>query len=249
MKVAAIIQARMGSTRLPGKVLMDLGGQTVLGRVVRRLGRASRIDEIVVATTESAGDDAIVEACNGLGVPCFRGSEEDVLDRYFLAAEKSEADAVVRITSDCPLIDPEVVDEVIQCQAENRVDFACNIMPRTYPRGLDTEVFTTEALREVWEISDQPHQREHVTPLFYERRDRFRFATIRGKRDYSQYRWTLDTPEDLKLIRAIYRYFNDSDGFGWREAIALMERSPDLVKMNAHIAQKLVRENAQTLNA
>jgi len=249
MKITAIIQARMGSTRLPGKVLMDLGRQTVLSRVVRRLARASRIDELVVATTGSARDEPIVEACKGLGVLCFRGSEEDVLDRYFLAAEKSEAGAVVRVTSDCPLIDPELVDAVIESFLEQHADFACNVMPRTYPRGLDTEVFTSEALRKAWEVSDQPHQREHVTPLFYERADIFRLATVQGEPDYSRYRWTLDTPEDLKLIRAIYRHFNDNDSFGWREAIALMEASPELVNMNAHIAQKAVRATAQTSNA
>jgi spore coat polysaccharide biosynthesis protein SpsF len=249
LKITAIIQARMGSSRLPGKVLMDLGGETVLSRVVRRLRRASRVHEIITATTESPRDAVIVEACDGLGVPCFRGSEQDVLDRYFRAAEKFGADAVVRITSDCPLIDPALVDEVIQCLVEQHADFACNVMPRTYPRGLDAEVFTVEALRKAWQISDQPHQREHVTPLFYERSDIFRFASVRGERDYSQYRWTLDTPEDLCLIRAIYGHFENGDGFGWRETVALMEWSPELANMNAHVVQKRVRENTQTLHA
>lgn len=249
MKITAIIQARMGSTRLPGKALTDLGGETVLRRVVRRLRRASLINEIVVATTGSPKDAAIVLACTGLEVACFRGSEEDVLDRYFRAAEEFRSDAVVRITSDCPLIDPALVDEVIQCFVEQHADFSCNVMPRTYPRGLDAEVFTTEALRKAWLISDRPHQREHVTPLFYERSDIFRLAAVRGEQDYSQYRWTLDTPEDLGLIRAIYSYFENGDGFGWREVVALMERSPELVEMNAHVAQEPVRENTQTLNA
>src|SRR6266567_6285923 len=201
----------MASTRLPGKVLMDLGGHTVLSRVVRRLRRASRLHEIVVATTGSPQDTAIVEACYGLGVPCFCGSEEDVLDRYLRAAEKFGADAVVRITSDCPLIEPGLVDEVIQCFFEKHADFSCNVMPRTYPRGLDAEVFTIEALRKAWKISDQPHQREHVTPLFYERTDIFRSVVVRVEPDYSRYRWTLDTPEDLRLIRAIYSHFKGGD--------------------------------------
>jgi spore coat polysaccharide biosynthesis protein SpsF len=249
LKVVAIIQARMGSTRLPGKVLMDLGGETVLSRVVRRLRRATRIDEIAVATTVSRKDDAISAACKGLGVREFRGSEEDVLDRYLCAAEEAGAEAVVRITSDCPLIDPELVDEVVSSLVAGNVDFVSNVMPRTYPRGLDAEAFTAEALRKVWENANQPHQREHVTPLFYERQDIFRVASVRGGPDYSRYRWTLDTPEDLRLIRAIYGNFGNGDDFGWREAIALMDRSPELASINAQVAQKPVGEKARTVNA
>ena len=247
MKITAIIQARMGSTRLPGKVLMDLGGETVLCRVVRRLRRASMIQEVVVATTESAIDEPVIEACRQLGVAYFRGSEQDVLDRYFRAAQQFGSNAVVRITSDCPLIDPELVDRVVDSFVEHHADFACNVLPRKYPSGLDTEVFTAEALKKAWQLSDQPHQREHVTSLFYERPDIFRHAPVCGKQDYSCYRWTLDTSEDLRLIRAIYSHFERRDDFGWREVLALMERLPELATLNAHIVQKPVRgnENAQ----
>ena len=233
----------MGSTRLPGKVLMDLGGETVLCRVVRRLRRASMIQEVAVATTESARDEPIIEACRQLGVAYFCGPEQDVLDRYFRAVQQFGSDAVVRITSDCPLIDPELVDRVIDSLVEHHADFACNVLPRKYPRGLDTEVFTAEALKKAWQLSDQPHQREHVTSLFYERPDIFRHAPVCGEQDYSCYRWTLDTPEDLRLIRAIYSHFERSDDFGWREVLALMERLPELATLNAHIVQKPVREN------
>src|SRR5712692_6172774 len=228
MRVTAIIQARMGSTRLPGKVLMDLGGETVLSRVVRRLRRASRINEVVIATTDSQKDDAIVAACQQLKVAHFRGSEDDVLGRYLRAAERFQADSVVRITSDCPLIDPGLVDEVICAFVDQQADLACNELPRTFPRGLDAEVFTLEALRRANEISDQPHQREHVTPVFYERPDLFRLVGVRGQQDFSHYRWTLDTPEDLRLLRGIYAHIENRDDFGWREVIALMERFPDL---------------------
>jgi spore coat polysaccharide biosynthesis protein SpsF len=243
MKVTAIIQARMGSTRLPGKVLMELGGETVLCRVVRRLRRASMIQEVAVATTESARDEPVIEACRQLGVAYFRGSEQDVLDRYFRAAQRFGSDAVVRITSDCPLIDPELVDRVIDSFVDHHADFACNVLPRKYPRGLDTEVFTAEALKKAWQLSDQPHQREHVTSLFYERPDIFRHAHVCGEQDYSRYRWTLDTPDDLCLIRAIYSHFDYRDDFGWQEVLALIERLPELASLNAHIVQKPAQAN------
>ena len=240
MKIVAVIQARMGSTRLPGKVLMNIGGATCLARVAARLSRAQRIDQIVIATTTSSSDDVIVRAAEGLGVECFRGSEQDVLSRYAGAAEKSHADAVVRITSDCPLIDPDLVDRVVSEAISAGVDYASNCLPRTYPRGLDTEYFTSLALYKADAIADQPHHREHVTPIFYERRDVFRTCFVCGDRDYSQYRWTLDTPEDLELIRAIYVTFNGRDDFAWQDVISLMERSPDLASINAHIVQKPV---------
>ncbi len=242
-RVVGIIQARMGSTRLPGKVLLDLCGETVLAKVVRRLSRASRIERMVVATTTSCADAAVVGESRRLGVEYFRGSEDDVLDRYCRAAKAFSAEAVVRITCDCPLIDPTLVDEVIRQFSDQNADFACNVLPRMYPRGLDTEVFTNAALDKASKLADLPHQREHVTPLFYERRDLFRFVAVPGELDYSSYRWTLDTPEDLELIRAIYSYFNDRADFGWREVLALMEQSPDLANLNAHITQRPVRQS------
>ncbi len=205
MKVIAIVQARMGSTRLPGKVLVDLGGQPVLSR--------------------------------------FRGAEEDVLDRYYRAASLYGCDAVVRITSDCPLIDPELVDQVVHEFIESKADYASNVLVRTYPRGLDTEVFTMTGLREAWRIAVQPHQREHVTPVFYERPDLFRLASVRDEQDYSRYRWTLDTPDDLRLIRAIYGHFGNRDDFSWRQAIGLIEQIPELHNINAHVLQKPVQES------
>lgn len=242
MNIVAIVQARMGSTRLPGKVLLDLGGAPVLERVVRRLERAKRIRKVVIATTTSPADDAIVRACELIGVACYRGSENDVLDRYLQAGKKHRATAIVRVTSDCPLIDPVLVDEVIALFIDEQLDLACNELPRTYPRGLDAEVFTMEALQRADEFSDQSHHREHVSPIFYERRDLFRLASTRGTEDLSHYRWTLDTPEDLKLIRAIYEHFGNRDDFGWCEAIALMQQNPDLARINAHVQQKPVRE-------
>jgi spore coat polysaccharide biosynthesis protein SpsF len=244
MKISAIVQARMGSTRLPGKVLMDLGGQTVLARVLRRLGRASRIHEVVVATTCGAGDDAIAQECDRLHVSCFRGSQGDVLDRYLRAAEKFRSDLIVRITADCPVIDPEVVDEVVAACITRRVDLSCNDVPGTFPRGLDVEAFTLNTLHRIHQMADQAYQREHVTSLVYERPDIFRTYLVKGNRDLNHLRWTVDAPEDLQLIRVIYARFGNRDDFGWREALELVDCHPELAEINAHIAQKPATEIA-----
>ena len=202
MKIIAIIQARMRSTRLPGKVLVDLRGASVLSRIVSRLRRASMIEQIAVATTQSSGDMAIVPACQDLQVAFFRGSESDVLNPYFQAAQPLGADAIVRIVSNCPLIDPDLVDEVIRAFIEQRADFACNILPRTYPRGLDTEVFSFEALERAWKISAEAHQREHVTPSFYERSDIFGLTSLRSEQDFRQYRWIAMTLAGARCCRS-----------------------------------------------
>jgi spore coat polysaccharide biosynthesis protein SpsF len=238
MNVVAIIQARMGSTRLPGKVLMDLGGKTVLARVVDRLRRATRVKEIVVATTDSAADEAIVRECHQLEVLTFRGSEFDVLDRYHEAARVFAARAVVRITSDCPVIDPELVDETVRMFHDQRADYASNSLMPSYPRGLDTEVFTTVALERAWREAREPYQREHVTPYFYEHPELFNVISLRSRIDYCRYRWTLDTAADLTLLRKIYARFGSQNDFDWRQAVRLMEREPELAELNSHVVQQ-----------
>jgi spore coat polysaccharide biosynthesis protein SpsF len=241
MNVVAIIQARMGSSRLPGKVLKDLGGETVLGRVVHRLRRATRVNQIVIATTDSVADDVIVRECHRLEVPAFRGSESDVLDRYYQAARACAAGTVVRITSDCPVIDPQLVDETIRVFQQQHGDYASNALSRTYPRGLDMEVFTMGALERAWNDAHKPYEREHVTPYLYEHPELFRLVSQCGQIDYSQYRWTLDTAEDLELLRAIYARFSNQDDFGWGEVIQLMEREPELAELNSGVIQKTLR--------
>jgi len=231
----------MGSTRLPGKVLKDLGGETVLARVVGRLRRATTVDEIVVATTDSAADDAIVRECHRLKVSSFRGSENDVLDRYYRAAQVCAARTVVRVTSDCPVIDPQLVDETVRVFQQQRGDYASNAFPRTYPRGLDTEVFTVAALEQAWRDAHEPYEREHVTPYFYEHPELFRLVSLRGEIDCSQYRWTLDTAEDLELLRTIYARFGNQDDFSWSEVIQLMEREPELTELNSRVVQKALQ--------
>jgi spore coat polysaccharide biosynthesis protein SpsF len=243
MITLAIIQARMGSNRLPGKVLMDLGGQTVLARVVRRLERSQQIGKLVVAMTSAPADDEIVDECKRLQVSSFRGSEDDVLDRYCQAARSYPADAVVRITSDCPLIDPTLVDETIRVLRDDHADYASNVFPRTYPRGLDAEVFTSAALEHAWREARESYEREHVTPYLYEHPRTFRLASISGDVDHSHYRWTLDTPGDLELLRAIYSRFDNRDDFQWQDVIRLMEREPELAELNSQILQKSLREH------
>jgi spore coat polysaccharide biosynthesis protein SpsF len=238
MKVVALVQARMGSTRLPGKVLMDLGGETVLGRVLNRLRRTHLIQEIVVATTTSVPDVAIAQECVRLGIPFFRGSECDVLDRYYRAARECQAKAVVRITADCPLIDPELVDDTVRSFLQQHADYASNVAPRTYPRGLDTEIFSATALERAWREARSSYEREHVTPYIYEHPQRFKLIAVRGQTDYSCHRWTLDAPEDLQLLRAIYSRFDNQDDFGWRDVIALMKREPQLSELNSQVLQK-----------
>jgi spore coat polysaccharide biosynthesis protein SpsF len=242
VKIVAIVQARMGSTRLPGKVLLDLGGETVLARVITRLRRAELVEEVVVATTTSQADEAILEECKRIGVSSFRGSEDDVLDRYYQAATAFGAGAVVRITSDCPLIEPELVDKTIKAFVNRHGDYASNVFPRTYPRGLDTEVFTMPALQRAWKEATQPYQREHVTPYLYEHPEWFRLITVSGTQDYSHYRWTLDTAEDLSLLREIYSRCDNRDDFHWRKVLSLMEQEPDLAAINGSVKQKALRE-------
>lgn len=242
MKLVAIIQARLGSTRLPGKALKDINGRTMLARVVRRAGRSSMIDKLVVATTEKKADDAIVSQCESLGVSTFRGSEEDVLDRYYQAARAFSADCVVRITSDCPLIDPEIIDRVLQAFLDDGLDYASNTLECTYPRGLDVEVFTFDALEKARREASEDFQHVHVTPYIYQHPEQFRILSVSGEENWSRYRWTVDTREDLALIRTVYAKIDRDDLFSWRDVLELFRKEPNLVEVNSHICQKSLEE-------
>ena len=242
MNIVAIVQARMGSSRLPGKVLKDLEGQTVLERVVRRLQAATLVDKIVVATSNRPADDVIADECNRVSVDYFRGSESDVLDRFYLAAKEFSADPIVRITADCPLIDFELVDETIRALHQGKADYATNALAITYPRGLDVEVFTYDALERAWSCAGEAYQRVHVTPYLYENPTEFHIASIHAEGDFSKYRWTLDTAEDFEMIRKVYRYFGGGDHFGWRDVLQLMDEQPELAEINANIRQRTLRE-------
>lgn len=242
MNIVAIVQARIGSTRLPGKALRDIGGRTMLARVVRRARRSRLVDEVVVATTIEPGDKAIVDECELLGVPSFRGSEQDVLDRYYRASRAFSADSIVRITSDCPLIDPEVVDKVVQAFLDEGPDYASNTLVSTYPRGLDVEVFSMDALEKAGAEASKDYQHVHVTPYIYQNPGLFRLLSVTGDEDYSCYRWTVDTKEDLDLVRAIYGKLGRDDDFSWKDVLKLLEKEPDLAEINRHICQKSLEE-------
>lgn len=242
MRVIAIIQARMGSTRLPGKVLRDIGGKTMLARVVRRAQRASLLDKVVVATTVQPADEAIVAECEDLQVPYFRGSEEDVLDRYYQTLQTYPAEIVVRITSDCPLIEPDVVDQVVRAFLNEQPDYASNTLEHTYPRGLDVEVASTEALSRAWREADVDYQRVHVTPYLYQNPKLFRLLSITADSSYSNYRWTVDTPEDMEFVRAVYARLGNEDTFTWLDVMRLLTEQPQLVELNRDVRQKSLRE-------
>jgi len=241
VKTLAIVQARMGSSRLPGKVLMDLAGETVLARVVRRASRAALVDQVVVATSWCPMDDAVVSECIRLGVDHFRGSESDVLDRYYRCAQKFSAGLVVRITADCPLIDAALVDLTIASFRKEACDYASNALVPGYPRGLDVEVFTMSALSRAWHDARKAYEREHVSPYLYEHPELFRLVSVNADCDHSDLRWTLDTVEDFELLRAIYARLRDGDNFRWEDVLQIVEREPQLSLINSHVVQKAVQ--------
>lgn len=242
MSTVAIIQARMASSRLPGKVLKDIAGKPALAWVVERAARAERIDQVVVATTSDPGDDPIETLCRERGYDCFRGSQFDVLDRYYQAACQFSADVVVRLTADCPLIDPGLMDLTIAEFQRSGVDFAANRLPppwkRTYPIGLDVEVCSLPALERAWREASQPYQREHVMPYLYDQPGRFRTLLVNTEPDYGSLRWTLDTPQDLDFIRAVVAHFDGRDDFTWLDVLALVQQHPGLVEINAGVNHK-----------
>lgn len=242
MKIVAVIQARMGSSRLPGKVLADVAGRSMLARVCDRLDRAATLDTIVVATTDAAADRPVVAECRRLGVACFRGSEEDVLDRFHRAATCHRAEAVVRITADCPLIDPEVVDRVVRAFLTARPDYASNTLVRTWPRGLDTEVIAAAALARAARQASERYQRVHVTPYLYQHPERFKLLPVTGRQDFAGHRWTVDLADDLRLVRAVYRRLGSERAFSWREVLQLLADEPALTGLNAHVRQKQLVE-------
>lgn len=244
MRVVAIIQARMGSTRLSGKVMKELCGKTVLAHDIERVKQSKRIDQIVVATTTNQNDDVIVEEATRLGVSTFRGSEDDVLSRYYLAANENNADIVIRITSDCPLFDPIVLDDMLLFYLNNNYDIVSNAgsdpTTRTYPRGLDCEIFSFSDLEKAYKNAEEKYQREHVTPFIYENARNIYY--YKHSVDYSKYRWTLDTEEDWSLISKIYEYlYKGVHDFYLEDIIELINRHPELHEINKNIEQKKLK--------
>ncbi|MBX3196808.1 MAG: glycosyltransferase family protein [Labilithrix sp.] len=239
-RVVAIIQARTSSVRLPGKVLRDIGGEPMLMRVVSRVRRAANLDDVVVATSKRPDDDAVADLANSRGVMCVRGELEDVVDRFRVAAEAMGADVIVRITADCPLIDSSVIARVIAAFLEGDADYASNVWPtRTFPRGLDTEVFSRGALERSARDAKEPSHREHVTQYILRGPVAFRTLNVVHAVDYSAHRWTVDTEQDLELVRRIYSELPTPCG-GLEDVLAVLARHPEWLELNRRVEQKLV---------
>ncbi len=241
MKIVAIVQARMGSTRLPRKTLMDLEGKPVLWHQIERMKKSKLIQQIVVATTTSSDDNAIYEFCCYRGIDCYRGSEEDVLERYYKAAlhyGMGKGDAVVRITGDCPLVCPAITDGVIKVFLENKgsYDYVSNNRIPSYPEGLDTEVFTFEALERACKEAKLVSEREHVTPYITKNEDLFRKLNIKSNLDLSSHRWTLDEERDYIFISTIYKHlYKEGEIFSTEQVLELLEQRPDIYNINRGI--------------
>ncbi|WP_252231541.1 glycosyltransferase family protein [Clostridium sp. ZBS15] len=241
MKVVCIVQARVGSTRLPGKVLKEICGKTVLEHDVNRLKLVPNIDEIVIATTVESQDDKILYEANRLGVKYFRGSENDVLSRYYFAAKENNADIVIRVTSDCPCLDYKILKDMIDMYLDksNDIDYISNTIDRTYPRGYDVEIFSFDALEKVYNNAKKDYEREHVTPYLYDLNNKFRILSYKNSKDYSKYRVTLDTEEDLQVIKAIYEALFEENGyFLLEDVVNFLNKNPQIVSINENIEQK-----------
>ena len=282
-RVIAIIQGRMSSSRLPGKILADIAGQPMLQRVFIRTSRAVTVTQTIFATTTDPSDDRVAEYCDFSGIPFTRGSLYDVLDRYYQAAAQAKADVVVRVTADCPVIDPALIDDAVNTiwgrfhgmpdplqdldrpllpdELAFAADFVCNRLPppwhRTYPIGLDVEVCTFEALKKAWKDAREPQHREHAMPYFYEGVELnkinrqleygisprgYRVALLHHTTDFGDYRWTVDTPEDLEFMRQVYDHFDGRDDFSWKEVLDLVHNNPDLTKINAGVQHKTLKD-------
>ena len=263
-KTVAIIQARMGSSRLPGKVLLDIAGKPMIEHVIERIQRAEALDAVLVATTTDEADRPIADFCVSLGIPSTRGSLHDVLDRYYQAAKAHEADIIVRITADCPLIDPDLVNQTVRLIAGQRavnLDFACNRLPppftRSFPIGLDVEACTFAVLECAWKEAREPFQREHVMPYIYEgvtlapvdpslatgtSPRGFRIGQLHHEPDYGSLRWTVDTLEDLAFVSQVFARFNNRNDFSWQEVLRLWLMDPGLARINAGVRHKTMSE-------
>ncbi len=236
MRVMGIIQARMSSTRLPNKILLNLEGKTVLEHVISRVARANCVLSVIVATTVKKEDLAIVKLCAGLGISVFCGSENDVLDRFYQAAKLFEAKQIIRITADCPMMDPLLIDRVVKLHLETGSDYTANILEETFPDGEDIEVFTFEALKSAWEKANLASEREHVTPFIRKNDGLFKLTNLRAPRDLSAKRWTIDNAEDYEFLQKVFgALYGHNPFFGMEEVLQLLEHHPEWEHINAHL--------------
>ncbi len=241
MDIVCIVQARMGASRLPGKPLKTVLDRPLLSYLVERLRQASSLNEIVIATSTDPRDDAIAKWCAEEKVACFRGSEQNVLDRYVMAGRAHHADVVVRVTGDCPLIDPVIVDTVVNFYLQNQFDYVSNTIVRSYPRGLDVEVCSMQVLEKVMQLATKPEEREHVTLFIYEHPDLFSIGSVKQSSKESNDRWTVDTSEDFELVsKLLIALYPKNPHFRMEDVLTLLEKHPQWRLINAHIQQKAV---------
>ena len=233
MNVIAIIQARMGSSRLPGKVLMPILGRPMLEMQIERIERCKKIDRIVVATSNNPEDQPITDLCHRLGVDFFQGDQENVLDRFYQAAKLYSPDHTVRLTGDCPLADPALIDELVDFYMASECDYASNAEELTLPDGLDAEIFSFSALEQAWKEAVLPSHLEHVTPFIRSQPERFKKASYRYHMDLSNLRWTVDEPEDMEFVRRVYEIlYPEKPDFSIKDILALIKRNPELIEIN-----------------
>lgn len=238
-ETVAIIQARMRSTRLPGKVLKDLMGKPMLAHVIERATAIPGVSKVVVATSSDPDDGPIVDLAKELGIGAFTGSHDDVLDRYYQAARTFGADVIMRLTADCPMLDPSVCGSVLARYACGDVDYVSNVHPASFPDGLDTEVFSFTAVEQAWREATLRSEREHVTPYIWNHPTKFRLGNVANGVDLSQHRWTVDEPRDLDLVRLVYSRLH-RDGrppFGMADVLALLSSEDSILSINAGIAR------------
>lgn len=246
-KVAAIVQARFGSTRLAGKILKEISNKPMLWHIVNRLSHSKLINQIIIATTTLPDDDQVQEFCETNNISFYRGSSDDVLSRYFETAKFATADVIVRITSDCPVIDPVIVDKMLEMYFEKnrsgKVDYLSNTLVRTFPRGLDTEIFSFDALERAHTEAAQQFEREHVTPYFYNHPEKFSIKNFVNEKDFSFHRWTVDTEEDFRLIEEIYKtLYSKKELFLFEDILKLFEEQLHLININQNVQQKKLGE-------
>lgn len=236
MKVVAIVQARMGSARLPGKVLKDICGTTLIERVIERTLASSTVKTLVVATTEHESDNQLVEFLQRRQVQVFRGPVDDVLARYYGAADHHHADVVVRVTADDPLKDPGVIDRVTErLLIDPQLHYASNTLRPTYPEGLDIEVFRFQALESAHHHASLKSEREHVTPYIYKNPQLYKVANVEADEDLSAWRWTVDEARDLEFMRKVFGHFHSEPLVGWRTVVGWLKNRPDVVSINSDI--------------
>lgn len=246
----AILQARVSSSRLPRKVLLPILGKAMLLRQIERINRSREIDRLVVATSTDSSDSEIASLCEEAGVTCFRGNLTDVLDRFVNAARPHQPETVVRLTGDCPLIDPEVIDEVISFFREGGYAYASNIKPPTFPDGLDVEVIRFAGLEEAGREAVLPSEREHVTPFLRFRPERYKVGNVTRPVDLSHLRWTVDEPQDLEFVRKVYeRLYPAKPDFTMHDIMRLIEQEPAIEAINARSSRKEALEKAMKADA